>query len=429
MKKILYIVLDGVGDQPIPALNDRTTLEAASIPNMDRLAQTGQSGRMYTVGLGIAPQSDIAVISILGYDPRTYYTGRGPLETFAAGLQVNPGDVALRCNFATRGAGREIADRRVGRTLTTEEASVLCKAVNAEVKLTSVPNSSFAFLNTVAQRGVLVIRSEGGLSGEITNVDPAYDRMGKLGVAKKDFEPFIQEVKPAAGFESSEKAIKAAKLMNEFIDKSCEALDRHPLNKQRIQRGLLPANLILARDAGEGLPNFPPYTEKFGLNFATFVEMPVEVGIARLMGIQIVELPQPSGNLGADYEIRAQMAIDRLSTYDGIYIHIKGPDEPAHDGDYERKIEIIELIDRHFFGPLLDKIDLKETIIVITADHATPCILKAHSDDPVPLIVSGGNLKPDGTPNFSENACARGSLGTLQNGVELTPLLIRCAKM
>ena len=429
MKKILYVVLDGVGDLPIPQLNHKTTLQAADIPNLDRLAQAGQSGRMYTVGQGIAPQSDVAVISILGYDPRTYYTGRGPLETFASGLHVNPGDVALRCNFATRGEGREIADRRVGRTLTTEEATVLRKAVNEEVKLMSVPDSSFEYLNTVAQRGVLVLRSKDGLSGEITNVDPAYERYGKLGVAKENFEPFIQEVKPADGFETSQQAINTAKLMNEFIEKSCEVLERHPLNKQRVEKGLLAANLILARDAGQGLPNFPPYTEKFGLNFATFVEMPVEVGIARLMSIHIVELPQPSGNLGADYELRAQMAIDHLPNYDGIYIHIKGPDEPAHDGDYERKVEINELIDKHFFGPLLKKLDMAETIIVITADHATPCVLKSHSDDPVPLVISGGNLTSDGTPDFSESACARGSLGTLQNGTELVPLLIRCAQV
>jgi 2,3-bisphosphoglycerate-independent phosphoglycerate mutase len=428
MKKILYVVLDGVGDRPIPVLNDQTTLQAASIPNMDQLARAGQTGLMYTVGEGIAPQSDIAVISILGYDPRVYYTGRGPLESFAAGLQVNPGDVALRCNFATRGEGQTIADRRVGRGLPTEEASVLCRAINAQVKLTSVPNSSFEFLNTVAQRAVLVLRNKDGLSGEITNVDPAYDRIGKLGVAKAAFENVIQHVTPVQGYEHSEKAINAAKLMNEFVEKSSEVLDKHPLNQKRRERGLLAANLILARDAGEGLPNFPPYRERFGLNFATFVEMPVEVGIARLMGIQIVELPQPSSDLGADYRLRAQMAFERLPNYDGIYIHIKGPDEPAHDGDYQRKINIIELIDQHFFGTLSDKINLRETLIVITADHATPCVLKGHSDDPVPLLISGGNLKSDGTPNYSEPACRNGSLGILKNGTELLPLLIRCAK-
>ncbi len=429
MKKILYVVLDGVGDRPIPAINGKTTLQAASIPNMDKLTQAGQTGQMYTVGEGIAPQSDIAVISILGYDPRTYYTGRGPLESFASGLQVNPGDVALRCNFATKGEGRIIEDRRVGRTLTTEEASVLCRAINADVKLTSVPNSSFEFLNTVAQRAVLVLRNRNGLSGEITNVDPAYGRMGKLGVAKAEFENLIQHVTPVEGYEQYEKAIHAAKLMNEFVEKSSEILDKHPLNQKRHERGLLAANLILARDAGEGLPNFPSYREKFGLNFATFVEMPVEVGIARLMGIEIVELPQPSGDLGADYRLRAQMAVEHLPNYDGIYIHIKGPDEPAHDGDYRRKIDIIESIDQHFFGPLLAQIDLHETLIVITADHATPCVLKGHSDDPVPLLISGGNLPSDGTPNYSEPACRNGSLGTLKDGMELLPLLIRCAKM
>ena len=427
-RKILYVILDGVGDQPIPEINCQTTLQAASTPNMDKLAQAGQSGQMYTVGKGIVPQSDIAVISILGYDPRVHYTGRGRLEAFGMGIPVNPGDVALRCNFATKGEGNEIADRRVGRTLTSEEASLLSDAINVRVKLTSVPHSSFEFVPTIAHRAVLVLRSANGLSAEITNVDPGYGRIGKLGVAKTVFDPVIQKVIPYEGYAGCEKAIRGAKLMNEFVDKSTEVLDKHPVNQRRCEQGLLPADLILARDAGEGLPDFPSYPEKFGVHFATFVEMPVEVGIARSIGLKMIELPRPSNDLGRDYQCCAQMAKNYLPEYDGIYIHIKGPDEPGHDGDYQRKIEIIEQIDRHFFGTLLGQIDLSETLIMITADHATPCVVKGHTDDPVPLLIAGGNIQSDGTPHFSEAACRSGSLGTLACGTELMPLLIRYAQ-
>ena len=431
MKKIFYVVLDGVsdGDYRIPGLGDRTPLEVAEIPNIDGLAKDGQGGLMYTVGKGIAPQSDIAVISILGYDPNVYYTGRGPLESFAAGLEVNPGDLALRANFATRGEGKKIIDRRVGRDLSTEEAKILADAVNREVKLTSVPSASFEFLSTVGHRAVLVIRTKSqNLSGQIINVDPAYDKVGALGVANLEFEMKVQKVEPTAGHEDSEEAQNAAKLVNEFVERSSKVLEKHDVNKKRIAKGNLPGNLILLRDAGDKLPEFPPFKEHFGLNFATFVEMPVERGIAMLMELEIVELPGSTDILDKDYELRANLAKDSIEKFDGLYIHIKGTDEPAHDGDYERKIRIIEQIDKHFFGQLLKQINLKQSIVVITADHSTPCIKKSHTDDPVPLLISGGNLKADSVKAFTEKECASGCLGTLKKGTELIPLLKKCAE-
>jgi len=426
VKKIFYVVLDGVSDtnHPISELGGKTPLEAADIPNINKLAKDGKGGLMYTVGKKIAPQSDVAVISILGYEPDVYYTGRGPLESFAAGLEVNPGDLALRANFATRGEGKEITDRRVGRSLTTEEAKELADAVNSEVKLTSVPGTSFEFLSTVGHRAVLVIRSKSqDLCGEIINVDPAYDKIGPLGVAKLDYDMAIQEVVPVEEYKDSEKAKKSAKLVNEFVEKSSKILEKHDVNKKRVKEEKLPGNLILLRDAGDKLPDFPPYKEHFGLNFATFVEMPVERGIAMLMDIKIVELPLPTDDLDKDYELRADLAKESIEKFDGLYIHIKGPDEPAHDGNYEKKIKITEQIDKHFFGPLLEQINLDESIVVITADHSTPCVEKSHTDDPVPLVVSGGNLEPDDVKAFTENECAKGSIGTLEKGIELIPLL------
>jgi 2,3-bisphosphoglycerate-independent phosphoglycerate mutase len=158
MKKILYVVLDGLGDRPHPDLNGKTPLEAAATPYLDNLAKTGETGLMYTVGKDIAPESDIAVISILGYDAEKYYTGRGPLESYAEGIEIKDGDLAYRVNFATGGQGKEIVDRRVGRNLTTEEAGELCREINDKVKLT---NATLEFKNTIGHRGVLVIRSQG----------------------------------------------------------------------------------------------------------------------------------------------------------------------------------------------------------------------------------------------------------------------------
>ena len=188
MKKLLYVILDGVGDLPIEELGKKTPLEAAATPNMDELASTGKQGFVYTVGEGIAPESDIGVISILGYDAHKYYTGRGPLESYAEGLEVKDGDLAYRVNFATKEPNsNKIIDRRVGRSLTTQQATELAGEINTKVKLTSRP-AKFTFKNTIGHRGVLVVRRKSGrLSAEVTNTDPAYGKEGVFGVAKAKF--------------------------------------------------------------------------------------------------------------------------------------------------------------------------------------------------------------------------------------------------
>lgn len=426
MKKILYVVLDGLGDLPIKELGNKTPLEAALTPNMDRLAQKGITGLVYPVGKGIAPESDIAVISLLGYDAHKYYTGRGPLESFAEGLTVNDGDVAFRVNFATvADDGRTIKDRRVGRNLSTEEATALAKEINSKVTLSS---ATFEFKNTIGHRGILVIRGmRSKLSGWITNTDPAYDREGVFGLAKEKFENFVALSEPMEEKKDCPEAIEAAKLLNEFTEKSHKVLQEAAVNKKRVAEGKMPGNVILSRDAGDCLPKFPPIESQFGLKFGSFVQMPVEKGIALLTGISIIELPDSSGHLDVDYPIWAKVALESIKKFDGIYIHIKGPDEPAHDGDFKLKKDIIEAIDKYFFGNLLPQLDMKETVIAVTADHSTVCKIKAHSADPVPLLISGGAVKPDGSLSFSEKAAAKGSIGAIL-GREIMPLLVKSAQ-
>jgi len=425
MKKILYVVLDGLGDLPIKELNNKTPLEAALTPNMDRLAQQGQTGLVYPVAKGIAPESDIAVISLLGYDAHKYYTGRGPLESFAEGIKVNDGDVAFRVNFATVADDvKTIKDRRVGRNLTTEEATSLAKEINSKVTLSS---ATFEFKNTIGHRGVLVIRGmHNKLSGWITNTDPAYDREGVFGVAKEKFENFVAVSVPMPGFEDSKEAIEAARLLNEFTLKSNKVLNEALVNKRRVSENKMPGNVILSRDAGDHLPKFPNITSMHNLKFGSFVQMPVEKGIALLTGMEIIDVPDSTGHLDVDYPIWAKVALDSLQKYDGIYVHIKGPDEPAHDGDFKTKKEIIEAIDKYFFASLLSGLDIKNCIIAVTADHSTVCAIKAHSADPVPLLVSGGNIKADGSMSFSEKAAKLGSIGELR-GQEIMSLLVNLA--
>ncbi len=426
MKKILYIVLDGLGDLPIKELGDKTPLEAALTPNLDRLAQKGKTGIVYPVAKGIAPESDIAVISLLGYDAHKYYTGRGPLESFAEGLAVNDGDAAFRVNFATVAeGGKAIKDRRVGRNLTTEEATALSKEINSKVTLSG---GTFEFKNTIGHRGILVIRGiRSKLSGWITNTDPAYAREGVFGVAKEKFENLVALSQPMPGYEKSPEAIEAAKLLNEFTEKSHQALQDALVNKKRVSDGKMPGNVILSRDAGDRLPKFPPMKEQFGLKFGSFVQMPVEKGIALLTGMEIIEVPASTGHLDVDYPVWAKVALDSLKNYDGIYVHIKGPDEPAHDGNFQLKKEIIEAIDKYFFVSLLPKLQMQDVIIAVTADHSTVCAMKAHSADPVPLLVCGGAIQPDGSMSFSEKAARLGSLGEML-GREIMPLLVKFAQ-
>ena len=419
--KLIYVVIDGMGDLPTEELGNKTPLEAAETPNMDFLAKNGKTGLMYTVGRGIAPESDVAVISILGYDPFKYSTGRGVLEAVGAGLSVKEGDLALRCNFATIEQENKIVDRRAGRDLTIKEATELSKAINSQVKLESYP-VDFEIRNTVSHRGALVIRSkEKPLSSQITNTDPAYSRLDGIGVAKIQVEMILKKSEPMV---DTEEAKISAELVNEFVQKSHLVMDRHEVNKKRVAEGKLKANLILTRDAGHLLPKFFNINDRYNVRFACLSDMPIEVGISKLAGMHVIELPTPSHDLEKDSTIRLKKLFNALPLFDCFYIHIKGPDEPGHDGKVDLKRKLIAIIDKHFFGKLLPKIKLEDHVICVTADHSTPCKLKTHSDDPVPILVSGGKIKGDGVDGFSERECKKGSLGVLESGTGLMPKLI-----
>jgi 2,3-bisphosphoglycerate-independent phosphoglycerate mutase len=423
--KLIYVAIDGMGDLPIAELGNKTPLEAAETPNMDSLAKNGKTGLMYTVKKGVAPESDVAVISLLGYDPFKYSTGRGVIESVGAGLNGKNGDLALRCNFATLGKGKTIIDRRVKRTLTTEEAAELSEAVNENVKLESCP-ATFEFKNTLGHRAVLVFRSkEKCLSSKITNSDPAYKIVNGIGVATPNVEMILKKSEP---LDDTEEARNSANLVNEFIEKAHGLWESHPVNEKRAAEGKLKANCILTRDAGSQLPRFFNINERYNVNFAALADMHAERGIAYLAGMQATLLPPPSGDLKRDCEIRVKKLLATLPNYDCFYIHLKGPDEPGHDGNCQRKTAVIAAIDEYFFGNLLQEISMKDHIICITSDHSTPCALKVHSDTPVPLLITGGKIEDDNVARFSELECKKGSLGVLNHGFELMPKLMEQLK-
>ena len=414
MPKVILLVLDGVADDPNLG---RTSLELANIPNLDELARRSVGGGFYPIAPGIAPESDAAVLSMLGYNPENYVIGRGILEALGAGLTIVEGrEVAFRANFATVDPRtRKLIDRRVGRSLTTEEARELAKALDG-LDL-GIHDGYVRFVATVGHRAVVIIGSRSKrLSADVSNIDPAYERRGRLSVAVKEFSPYIPRCRPLV---DTEEARITCELVDRFVDMAIEILDKHPVNEERARKGLLKANAVLLRDAEDRIPKVPPVSQLYqGLRFGAVAEMPVEKGISRLVGMEIAEVPPPTPDKAKDYPQRLEKTLELLEKVDVVYVHLKGPDEPGHDGDKERKVKSIELIDQYFVKPLLDKIDLSRVAVIVTADHATPPELRAHSGTPVPLIVAYDGLpKKDGLQRFTERECfEKGSIGVLEHG-------------
>jgi 2,3-bisphosphoglycerate-independent phosphoglycerate mutase len=413
---LLYVCLDGLGDDPIPEFGDRTPLEAADTPFLDSLAARGRTGNVITVAPGVAPESDIGVFGILGYDPREEHPGRGVIEAVGIGMDFDEDDLAYRINFATA-EWPEIVDRRVGRDLSSDESQALAEEVQGGLHL---PNATFQLRATVEHRGALVLRStDGPLSANVSNTDPAYGKQGHLGVALETFEPKVVTAEP---LDDTPEARRGADLTNAFVEGAARILDRSAVNVRRRALGKLPGNLILTRDGSDHLPPIQPIKERFGPSWGCFVEMPVERGIAMLLGMEAVDAPRLDDS-DASFAAWADLAAEALEGFDALYVHIKGPDIPAHDGRAVDKRDVIAAIDRAFFGEVLSKIDLRTTMVAVTADHSTSSLRKAHTDDPVPLVIAGGPVTPDGSPSFGETVAARGSLGTLL-GPEIVPMLV-----
>ncbi|HIM82643.1 MAG TPA: phosphoglycerate mutase, partial [Nitrososphaerales archaeon] len=345
MVKLIYVLLDGVGDLPHSSLNDLTPLEAAYTPKMDFLARNGVMGYVYSVGKGIAPESDIAVFSMLGYRfEHKEYVGRGVIESIGSDIDFRNGDLALRGNFATIDNKSNIIDRRAGRDIEKDEAEALSKAIRDGIKLS---DASFILKPTIGHRAVLSMRSDrGALSSKISNTDPAYVSMKGIGVAK----PVGKKLKllECKSVDKNYSSKLSAKLVNEFTKKSLAILRKHEVNKKRKNTGKMEINSILLRDAGSSMPVLEPMSKVYDINFACVVDMPVEIGIAKIVGMRAFD----AGGIN-DYEQKANVVAKCLEEHDAVYVHIKGPDEFGHDGDAKGKKNSIEEIDRRFFSPLL----------------------------------------------------------------------------
>lgn len=396
--KVLFVVLDGVSDRPCDALNGLTPLEAAKTPVLDRIAAEGICGIMDSVAPGIRPGSDTSHLALLGYPPQEYYTGRGPLEAEGTGIHMTAGMIGFRCNFATVDENGLITDRRAGRISGT---APLAEAIREEVDLSAL-GVEFRFESGAGHRAALAL-SGVGLGDKVSSNDPK----------KEGVKP--PAVKPCTDDPADKKTAEAC---NEFIRQSSKVLYDHPLNIKRMEEGLPPANLLLIRGAGK-MGKFPQFSERYGLSGSVISAATLITGIGKVVGLEHIPVPGTTGSVNSDLNAKVMAALGELERKDFVLMNIKGADEAGHDGKGIQKRDFIEVIDAAL-EPLLD---LPDTLLVICADHSTPCSIKDHSADPVPVVIRGPGVRVDRNTRFDEISCAEGGLHRIR-GLDLMPIVL-----
>ena len=410
---MVYVLLDGVGDLPHPNLVGKTPLDAASTPNLDRLAKNGTMGQVITVGKGIAPESDIAVFNMLGYKfKHDDYAGRGVVEAIGIGIDFKDGDLALRGNFATLNDDRVIIDRRAGRNIEKQDAEAVSNEIEEKIKF-SDENATAIITPTIGHRLVIRIRSDCTLSSNISNTDPAYGRVDGMGIARAVTD-FLKIEKCLPLDEESHTKL-ASKLVNELTEQSLDIMKKSKVNERRKENDKKLLNGILLRDAGNIYPKVTPINDLHSMKFSCIVDMPVEIGISKILKMKTYDAGGRT-----DYEEKAKVAAKAMDEQNAVYVHLKGPDEFGHDGDAQGKMENIEEIDKRFFGTLLDNIDSSKVAVIVSADHSTPCINKGHSADPVPLLISGDMVTNDDTQRFTETEAKKGRIGLIDGAQVIT---------
>ena len=410
---MVYVLLDGVGDLPHPNLVGKTPLDAASTPNLDRLAKNGTMGQVITVGKGIAPESDIAVFNMLGYKfKHDDYAGRGVVEAIGIGIDFKDGDLALRGNFATLNDDGVIIDRRAGRNIEKQDTEAVSNEIEEKIKF-SDENATAIITPTIGHRLVIRIRSDCTLSSNISNTDPAYGRVDGMGIARAVTD-FLKIEKCLPLDEESHTKL-ASKLVNELTEQSLDIMKKSKVNERRKENDKKLLNGILLRDAGNIYPKVTPINDLHSMKFSCIVDMPVEIGIS-----EILKMKTYDAGGRTDYEEKAKVAAKAMDEQNAVYVHLKGPDEFGHDGDAQGKMENIEEIDKRFFGTLLDNIDSSKVAVIVSADHSTPCINKGHSADPVPLLISGDMVTNDDTQRFTEIEAKKGRIGLIDGAQVIT---------
>ena len=382
--KYFVLVTDGAGDYPIEALGGKTPLEVANMKNINALAAKGRIGQVSTIPAGISPGSDAANLSVMGYDPSIYLTGRSPLEAASIGIDMSDTDVAFRTNIITlegEGAYEDliIKDHSSG-DISTEEAAQLIEAVNE-----AFANEKIQFYTGVSYRHCMIVH-EGSTDYKLT---PPHDVLTqKVGdhLPKGEGSEFITEM----------------------MKKSYEILNNHPVNQARREKGLNPANTLWIWGQGKK-PSLSSFENKYHIKGTAISAVDLIKGIAICAGLNSVDVEGATGTLHTNYDGKAQAAIEEFKNgQDFVYMHLEGPDECSHQGDMPGKIECLELIDQKVLKPVLDYLEASgdDYRVLIVPDHRTPIVLRTHSSEPVPFVIydSTMDIEADVTRMFNEKA-------------------------
>jgi len=394
--KFIIVVGDGMADYPLEELGGKTPLQVADKPNMDWIASHGRNGLLKTVPRGMQPDSDIAIMSILGYNPRKYHTGRGPLEAAGTGVELGEEDLAFRCNLITEESGI-IADYSAGH-ITTEEARELISAVKGAY------GHLGDFYAGVGYRHLFVMRNAPRGADKLKTMPP-HEIVGER-LSEHLVKPNNSEV---------------AKILNEMILGSKQILSNHPTNIARVKRRMKPANMIWVWGQGKK-PRMETLVEKYGIKGAIVSAVNLVKGIGVCAGMSKLEVPGVTGYYDTNYENKAKFGLKALRDHDLVFIHVEAPDEAGHAGDVERKIEAIENIDSRLLGKILDGLK-DEYAISILADHLTPIKVRIHVPDHVPFAIYSTRDQKDAVKSFDEFSAKKGSFGILEGYKLLDKLL------
>jgi 2,3-bisphosphoglycerate-independent phosphoglycerate mutase len=418
--KIYVASMCGAADRAIAELGGLTPLEYASTPNLDAVARRGAQGLIEIIGEGICPESDSGAMALLSYDPLACYTGRGPLEGLGTGsLAPGANAVSFRVNFASYDAARERLDRRTARDLSETELQALAEEIRAHVSLAEL-GVTFELTAFRRHRGIVTFASDAlPLGGNVSNTDPGFRKVGAFGIPVADFAPRPQRCEPLDGTPAS---ANTAAVVERFVAESARVLSASAVNAARVARGLLPANMLLVRDGGAPPAALPAFAAKFARTLSFYGQIPAEKGLMQLVGGAFQYSWIGADQSEPDYLEQLASAMLR-DPADVVFVHLKGADEPGHDGLPADKVRALEAIDRHVIGPLLAGMRAHD-VLVATSDHATPCALKIHAADPVPTAVCGGAITADATRRFGERAAARGAL-PFARAIDLMPYAVR----
>jgi 2,3-bisphosphoglycerate-independent phosphoglycerate mutase len=394
MTKYVIIVPDGAADNPQEQLGGKTPLEAAQTPNMDRISMEGRQGIVRTVPQGMEPGSDVAQMSLLGYDPLRYYSGRAPIEAAARGIALGSNDWVFRCNMVTIADGK-MADHSAGH-ISTEEACGLVADLSKQIR-----DDRLSLHTGVSYRHLLVCRD---MDFDVRTYPP-HDCIGTA----------VEKILPRG---------KGADVLIQLIDQSQQLFASHEINKIRQDLGENQVSSVWLWGQGKQT-RLESFHKRFGLKGVAITAVDLARGLAKLVGFDLIEVPGATGFTDTNYAGKGQAAIQAIDRYDLVFIHIEAPDEASHEGNLAMKVKAIEEVDRHIVGPVLEALERRESWrILLLPDHPTPVRGGAHSASPVPFAMAGPGVASVLHLGFGETNAAKSGL-RVENGCDLMEYFLK----